>query len=254
MNAEWAERAAAPRGALGGVEQELQHSKPRRVRGLRRWLAAGLAVAAIAGLFAARELRMSSKPHTGDTPAQASAFHRRDDLAPLMTLRMRDGVREATGYQTLIRESDGERRDSLTLGDPQSDGAFFRATVRVMGPTSAAADLFVSLAREAATMGLAIDRASSPEPYVSERGGLLVSDLVVEGARRRACIGFRVTGDAGLPDISGIACGAAGKLIERQALDCFLDRVRATPAGIATGIDKLLGSDPPERAACSRSS
>ncbi|HLW91489.1 MAG TPA: hypothetical protein VKS78_09340 [Roseiarcus sp.] len=251
MIAGWFERAATPpdEALLGGVEREFSGAKPRRGRVWRGSLAGGLALAAIIGLFHAQDLRRAAESETGEAPLLASAFHRKDDLPPLMTLRKLDG-RDAN-YEARLRESDGERQDTITVGAPQSDQAFFRATAHVMGSEAQSADLFVELAREAAAMGLAINRASAAQPYASARGQLLISDLIVEGAARRDCIGFRLASD-GRVDISGMACGAAGKPIERQTLDCFLERLRATPAGVAKGLDKALGSEPAERSACSR--
>jgi len=108
------------------------------------------------------------------------------------------------------------------------------------------------MAREAAEIGLAVDRASSPRRFLSGRGPLLISELVLEGATQRACLGFRFDATGGV-DLSGMACGAAGKPIERQTLECFIERLRATPAGAAKGLERLLGSAPAGRQDCGRS-
>jgi hypothetical protein len=138
------------------------------------------------------------------------------------------------------------------LGNPGSNQAFFRLMARVMSPASQPSDLFVEVARQAAEIGFAVERASSPQRYASDRGAMLVSELALEGTARRSCIGFRLDGPA--VDLFGMVCEAAGKAIERQALDCLLDRLQVTRSGATAGFDKLLGVSPARRLACPRPS
>ncbi|HYC25049.1 MAG TPA: hypothetical protein VEC58_03335, partial [Roseiarcus sp.] len=184
-------------------------------------------------------------------PAGSATFRTRTDLSPLLSVQSIASGHEATIYQARRRDSDGERRDTLALGDPGANQAFFRVTARVMGPAAQPTDLFVELARQAAEIGLAVDRASAPQRDATDGGPLLVSELALEGAARRSCLGFRLGGPG--VDLSGMACEAVGKTIERQRLDCLLNRLQATPAGAAKGLDKVLWNDTVRRLACARS-
>jgi hypothetical protein len=245
MSAGWTERAEAPGVAtLSGVEREAwrEGQAPRRGQG-RLWLATGLGLASIAFLAYAPKPRAPVAPPANETAAPSASFRRQADLPSLLSLQSIDAGREAISYQARRRDSDGERRDTLALGDPSASQAFFRVTARVMGAASQPTDLFVEMARQAAEVGLAVDRASTPQRFLSERGPLLISELVLEGATQRACLGFRFDAASSV-DLSGMACGAAGKPIERRMLECLIERLRATPAGAAKGLERLLGGAP----------
>jgi len=253
MSAGWTAPAEARAAAtLEGVEREARpERRASRAGQSRLWFAAGLGLASIA-FFA-----YAPMPHTPTAPpangiATAAAGFRRADLPSLLSVQSIESGREAISYLARRRDSDGERRDTLALGDPSSSQVFFRVTAHVMSAASRPTDLFVEMAREAAEIGLAVDRASSPRRFLSGRGPLLISELVLEGATQRACLGFRFDATGGV-DLSGMACGAAGKPIERQTLECFIERLRATPAGAAKGLERLLGSAPAGRQDCGRS-
>ena len=51
---------------------------------------------------------------------------------------------------------------------------------------------------------------------------------------QRSCLGFRL-GGAARADLSGLACGARASPIEPAALDCLIDRLSATRAGVGGG-------------------
>jgi hypothetical protein len=252
MSVGWATPVEAPEGAtLGGVERDVRPSARSRARGQGRlWLAAGLGAVSIALLLKSSEPHAPAAPSAPESVAASAIFRARTDLPPLLSVQSANGGREALTYVARRRDSDGERRDTLTIGDPGSNQAFSRLMAHVMSPASQPSDLFVELARQAAEIGLAVDRASSPQRYAADRGVMLVSELALEGIARRSCIGFRLDGPGVY--LSGMACEAVGKAIERQALDCLLDRLQATPAGVAKGLDALLGAPPTRRPACPR--
>jgi hypothetical protein len=176
-------------------------------------------------------------------PAKASVeFHPQDDLPALLFVKALDGGKAAAAYEAQTRDSDGARRDALTLGDPSSEGPFLRASARIGAASRHSSLFFVELAREAAEVGQAVAHASSPQADAEAGGAVLLSDVTLEAdGRQRACLGFHFSA-AGAADLSGIACGAAGEPLERAALSCLIGRLEATPAGTAAGFGSILNA------------
>jgi hypothetical protein len=244
MNAEWVERAAlAAEARFDSIEQERRAEPRARSHGLARqiWFAMSLgatAVGAAALLFP--DARRSPEPPE-QKPAVLSEFHQRADLPALLFVKALDGGKATASYEIATRDSDGARRDALTLGDPTSAGPFLRASARIGGGAVHSDLFFVELARVAAEIGEAVSRASSPQSDPAVGGSLLLSDLTLEAeGRQRACLGFRFNA-AGAADLSGVACGAVGAPLERAALTCLIGRLEATPSGAAAGLGKVLG-------------
>jgi hypothetical protein len=246
VNAGLVEPVALPSEArLDGVEWTRNNDRPQRNgSGARLWLAMGLALATTGAFLMSPYPRHDAQSPAPVVPALSSEFHQ-SDLPPLVFARALDGGAAAAAYEAQSRESDGARRDALTLGDPMTDGPFLRASARVGGMTRTPL-FFVELAREAAEVGQAVAHASSPQAD----GALLLSDVTLDtDGRQRACLGFRFNG-VGAADLSGLACGATGAALERSALMCLIGRLEATPAGAQTGIGKILNAAAAERSPC----
>jgi hypothetical protein len=246
MNAGWVEPVALPSEArLDGVEWTRDDRRRRRKGATARvWLAVGLALAATGAFVMSPYAHRDDQPRAPVVSAPSPEFRQRD-LPPLLFAKALDGGAASATYEAQARESDGARRDALTLGDPATDGPFLRASARVGGMTRPPL-FFVELAREAAEVGQAVAHASSPEAD----GPLLLSEVTLDAdGRERACLGFRFNG-AGTADLSGLACGANGAPLDRAALMCLIGRIEATPAGAQTGLGKILSAAGGERSPC----
>jgi hypothetical protein len=246
VNAGWVEPVALPSEArLDGVEWTKNSKRlQRKGAAARVWLALGLALAATGAFVMSPYARRDATSPAPVAVVSSSEFHP-SELPALVFAKALDGGAATAAYEVQTRDSDGARRDALTLGDPLMDGPFLRASARVGGMTRAPL-FFVELAREAAEVGQAVAHASSPEAD----GALLLSDVTLDAdGRERACLGFRFNG-ASAADISGLACGATGAPLERSALMCLIGRIEATPAGAQTDLGKILNAATAERSPC----
>jgi hypothetical protein len=222
----------------------LVHEKGRPRRKGRSSLARTSTAAALFALGAAfifwRGADKPTAPAPPAAPALSTVFQAHDDLPPLIYVRSLDGGRAVAGYRAEIRDSDGARRDTLTLGEPSSNGAFLVASARLSGGASAPAMFFVEMARLSAGIGLSIAHASAGVADTSLGGDLVVSDVTLEGGGGdRSCLGFRFNSD-GKADLAGLACGETARPSARGALECLISRLRTTPDGAAVGLAPLI--------------
>ena len=162
-----------------------------------------------------------------------------------------EGGQAAAAYDAATRESDGARKDTLTLGDPLSDGPFLRATIRMgAASTGRPALFFVEIARQAAELGQAVARAANPQSDPATGATALYSEVALDaGGRQRACLGFRFNGGRAV-DLTGLACGGVGQPLERGSLECLISRIEPTSAGVAAGVDKLVKNPAPRKSDC----
>lgn len=85
---------------------------------------------------------------------------------------------------------------------------------------------FVDLARKAAQEGLSITRSARPGLLATRFGRFEVADVAVETKNgRSACLGFRFALDDPAFQITGLACGAGERAMDRVALACVIDRI-----------------------------
>jgi hypothetical protein len=249
MNAGWiepvAEHAVLASGArLDGVQEPARQDRPERSGAAARrfWLVLALAVAAMIGAAALSRLlhQDSEAPAVATGAAPPADDYRESDLPPLLFVKSLDGGRATAAYQAQVRDSDGARKDALTLGDPSSDRPFLLASLRIGRASQRPSLFFVELARQAAEVGQAVARASAPDIDAAAGGAALYSEVTLEaGGRERACLGFRFAG-TGAVDLSGIACGGVDQPLERDSLECLISRLAATPAGSTAGLDPVL--------------
>jgi hypothetical protein len=183
--------------------------------------------------------------------APSKDFQARDDLPPLLYVSALEGGQAAAAYGAATRASDGARKDTLTLGDPLTDGPFLRAMIKIGGASTARPALFfVEIARQAAEIGQAVARAANPQDDAATGPTTLYSEVALDaGGRQRACLGFRFNGGGGI-DLTGLACGGVGQSLQRGSLECLISRIEPTSAGAAAGIDKLLKSSSVRKSDC----
>jgi hypothetical protein len=242
MDAALVDEADAPAKARAiGREQE---TPSRKGRSTRRRIARSAAAAALVALGVFLLFwRGNDRPAALSPPAApplSTVLQPRDDLAPLIYVKSLDGGRAKADYRAEVRDSDGERRDTLTLGDPSSKGAFLIASARLSGGASAQTMFFVEMARLSAEVGLSVAHASTAAADASLGDGLIASDVTLQGSEGdRSCVGFRFNADAKI-DLAGLACGETSRSSDHDALECLISRLRATPDGAALGLSNVL--------------
>lgn len=239
MNAGWVEPGALPSGNALGSFEEWGSPRLRRksVSALRLWFAFGLAALVAAAIAFSPVMRQSTGPATPVAIAPIKDFQARADLGALFYVRALENGQATAAYEATARDSDGARKDALTLGDPFSDGPFLRATARIGGISPQQSMFFVDMARQAAEIGEAVAHAMNPQ--ATPGGGMLSSEITLEASgRQRACLGFRFASVSA--DLSGLACGGEGQSLDRAGLECLISRIEPTAAGAAAGLNKLF--------------
>ena len=202
---------------LGAGRNDAQ-SRHARVQG--GWLFGAFAFALIfvAIVWAAR----SAGTQRPTPPAPASPWTKISRPIPLFDLSDTTFGAGPALYQAWRARSGPGRADVLTFGDFDKDSSFLRLSIEQ--PGLAAQPFFSALARQAALVGLAMDRSGVPDGVDSRFGLMSVADAVLSGrGRRRACLAFRVLDPAAR--ISGLACGGDRRPFGRSELVCALDRL-----------------------------
>jgi hypothetical protein len=251
MDAALVEADAPAKARARGLAEGLASRKRRSSRGR---IARTATAAVLLGLGVALMIwRGKDKPAAAPQPAVSAlsaVFYARDDLAPLLYVKSLDGGQATADYRAEIRDSDAARRDTLTLGDPASKGAFLIASARLSGSAPVQPMFFVEMARLSAGIGLAVAHASPATAETRLGDGLIVSDVTLQGGDGdRACVGFRFNADA-KADLAGLACGETARPSDRSALECLISRLRATPDGAALGLATILKESARDPSSC----
>jgi hypothetical protein len=247
MDAALVEEADAPAKAraLGFENEQAPNQVVWRGR-VARTAAAAILLALGLALVLWRGNDKPTAPAPPSVSPLSTMFQPRDDLAPLLYVKSLDGGRAKADYRVEIRDGDGARRDTLTLGDPSSKGAFLVASARLSGGVSAQAMFFVDMARLSAAVGLSVAHASTATADTRLGDRLILSEVTLQGGEgERSCLGFRFNADA-KADLAGLACGEIARPSDRAALECLISRLRATSDGEALGLATLAngGRDP----------
>jgi hypothetical protein len=251
MDVALVDEADAPANARAlGHEGRSSHRGGRSTRGRAAWTAAAVLVALGVSVVFWRGHDKAPALAQPIPPALSSSFQPHDDLAPLLYVKSLDGGRATADYRAEIRDSDGARRDTLTLGDPSSNGAFLVASARLNGGASVRAMFFVEMARLSAEIGLSVVHASTAAADTSLGDAWVVSDLTLQGGQGdRSCLGFRFNSEA-KTDLAGLACGETARSTDRGALECLISRLRTTPNGAALGLSNVLNDVARDPSSC----
>jgi len=232
----------APRDAWFGDSVGWRDEAPARPRRRGLGVPALFALAALAGglILWSRE----SPTLAPVAPSVSRAGFVTDARLPaMMTFRQTDGSRARLRYEARQRPPDGERWDTLTVGEAGGDDALLQVALHTANTALARPSLFVELARQAADLDAAVVHATTPQSSATERGVLEWATITLSGPTgERACAGFRLGGAATIA-LSGLACGAHGAALDATALARWIDRLSATPAGLRAGLGRILGAD-----------
>lgn len=131
-------------------------------------------------------------------------------------------------------KKDGTPRvDSLTIGQFAGSGTFLRIDVHPnLDPRATNADFYLDMKNHASAAGLSAAKIAQRSTVSTRFGAFETADIRLaqtggEGAEasERACLATRLVEPKASLEIAGIACGAAGKPMDRVALACALDKL-----------------------------
>jgi hypothetical protein len=228
--------------------------RPARRARSRHWRGAAVSLVAIGSITAMILLR-NRTPDADVTalPAMLARvdFTMDDRLAPMLAFGPPAGSEGRARYESRARQGLGERWDTLTLGDVNSDELMFRVTLHTA--TSALAEapsLFVALAKQASEVGAAIVHATSAQLSTADELPTEWADITLAATNgERRCIGFRFT-RLQMIDLSGFACGARSAALDQAGLRCLIERLSPTAAGAEIGLRQMLKGKAARDQAC----
>ncbi|MBY6240789.1 hypothetical protein [Methylosinus sp. Sm6] len=141
----------------------------------------------------------------------------------------------------------GGRQESMTFGG--FDAGRFYLRIDILQPTGdklGNSDFFLDMARHAADAGLSVVRIAQPIPLSGRAGAFEAADIRLsqrqgEGpVTERGCTAVRLIDSTLSIEIAGLACGAAGRPVDRRVATCLLDRVFYLPGGKNEGLQKAF--------------
>lgn len=141
--------------------------------------------------------------------------------------------RQALSYEAR-RSHDGARReDILSFGGFAESKPHLQLRLGVdHGDDQLIQPLVIALVREAALLGMSVERSGAPAGIATKFGSIETTDAVLsDGAAQRPCIGFRHRGGDRPLRLSGWWCGTAERPAERRTLACLIDRIELLSAG-----------------------
>jgi hypothetical protein len=238
------DRTAPPIGDyLSNFDDSAPRPRGRRARPWR-WRSVALSLVVFGSVTAMILLRNRS-PDPDVTPSQA-AFARvdftvDDRLTPMLAFGPPVGTAGRARYESRARQSLGERWDTLTFGDVNSDDLLFRVTLHTANSALApSSSLFVALAKQAAEVGAAILHATSTQTSMVGEIPTEWADITLAAANgERRCIGFRFARTPTI-DLSGFACSDKATALDQAGLRCLIGRLSPTAAGDEIGLGQIL--------------
>lgn len=230
-----------------------RRARADQARAPRERLRAGglLALCLLSGVMISRTWNKASVIAPNATAPQVARFSADERLAPLAVFAGRDEDQAPTRYVARVNVATGERRDSLTWGEAEA-GLLFRVALHSGPLPQARSSLFVALATQSAELGAAVVHATTPQRYETAQGAIEWADMTLSDRNgERPCVGFRTIQPLNV-DLSGFACAGRGASMDRASLECLIDQLTPTDAGIAAGWGEILTSDPNRTKACPR--
>jgi hypothetical protein len=157
-------------------------------------------------------------------------------------------AKEKKALSSRVLEGSDSREDSLTIGQFASNGPYMRLDIRqTAGEKLGSPDFFLDMTRHGSDAGLSVvGRIGQPSPLVTRFGSFEAADIRLtdsaagKGAGERACLAVRLVNTKAYIQISGLACGAAAKPLDRRAMGCILDRLEYQPNGENKSLDQFF--------------
>jgi hypothetical protein len=159
-----------------------------------------------------------------------------------------------------IAARDGEkgvgRIDTISIGQFAAGAPFMRVDIHQdITDGEKTSDFFLDMTRHAAQEGLNVAKIGRPSPLLVRLGSFETAEIRLSqpasegvGASERSCLATRYVNGTLALEIAGLACGPAGRPIDRVALGCLLDRINYTASPDMPGLNDFFA-----QAAASRS-
>lgn len=141
----------------------------------------------------------------------------------------------------------GGREDSLTFGEFADGGVYLRFDISQSAADKSQSDFYLDVTQHARTAGLAVKKIFSPTPLVTrfgrfESAEIKLTPAQVEGGAERSCLAVRLVNASISLEMTGIACGASAKPIDRTAMGCIIDQIDYRPSGDNKALEQFLSS------------
>lgn len=219
-----------------GVDDALLTLRRRAGAQLRHWtlsVAGAIAIAAGAVLLA-RSLAAEPRPVPVASAAVRNPWIEIAHPLRFYALDSAEFGREPRAYEARRHREGGGREDSLLFGAavPGKETSVRVSIYRKGAEAAPDSRFFVEMARQAARSGLSVARSAQPGELPTRFGVMEAADIVLTTSSGEAsCLGFLL--DAATPGlrISGFACGAPNKPMDRRTLACGVDRLDLIAAG-----------------------
>jgi hypothetical protein len=159
-----------------------------------------------------------------------------------------------------IAARDGEkgagRIDTISIGQFAAGAPFMRVDIHQdITDGEKTSDFFLDMTRHAAQAGLNVAKIGQPSPLNVRFGSFETAEIKLSqpaaegvGASERSCLATRYVDGTLALEIAGLACGQAGKPMDRVALGCLLDRINYAASPDKPGLNDFFA-----QAAASRS-
>lgn len=158
-------------------------------------------------------------------------------------------AKEKKAYSLQQREGGG-RQDTVSFGEFDGGKFYLRLDIlQTPGEKLGNSDFYLDMARHAAQAGLTVARIGQPSPLASRFGAFESADIRLSQtsddaapavAGERACLAVRLLNAKFAVEITGLACGAGAKPIDRRTVSCLLDRLQYAPGGEDKGLERLF--------------
>jgi hypothetical protein len=152
----------------------------------------------------------------------------------LFALEAPELIKAGANYDA-IRATNGDgREDSLSFGTAaRSDALFMQLSVyRVGTEVTEPTAFFVDITRRAASVGLAVAKATPGEVLHTKFGDMETAEMRLSvGEYERGCLAFRRAVPGESLRLAGWYCAPNGAFVGRAGLSCLIDRLALLSAG-----------------------
>ena len=190
------------------------------------------------------------------TPSQKPAWLPVIRPLRLFALEAPELIKAAPNYDAARSTLGDGREDNLSFGAAaRGDASFMR--ISVYRPGSEAADpapFFVDLSRRAASVGLAVAKATPGEPTQTKFGEMETAEVKLSmNDVERSCLAFRRAAKGENLRIAGWYCAPVGSFAGRASLACLVDRLALLSAGEDLALrDGFVAAEKRRPAACGK--
>lgn len=209
------------------------------------------------GRHASAAIAHQDNPASPETVASISPWLRLSKPLTLYSIDAPEFAKLPHQHQARRHTTGNGREDMFMVGAFENPQLFYAVKIyRPGGERLAENTLYIDSVRRAAEDGMTVLRMAATEQHRTKFGPASVADIQLqEGQRQRACLTFRLASSNAALMISGLACGADAKPIDRAALTCFIDRISLMASGDDAQVRQVfVEAELSRHAGCTKSS